>query len=333
MADEEVDETEALIQELLDAGFTYSENGRVEGLAKDEGQEDDPGLTEKDEDFGLSRPYGSMGTNSVSDGDGVADGDDNGTGTEPPSAAAEQGDLGSAPDEADFFGTRLTKTEAEGLLRVRQLLMEHPDLASSFNEMVTNKLSGKAQPGEVEEPGELVEEKLPDFIDPDDIQAVAFWTELNKLRSDQEKDRRVQQEVMSQADQARVTNDINTAVEKFRTSHPDLTEEDIQTVRNYTSANVNIPGVMSNFPGDPVEGLVRSLELGSLTDPATRDKVLGVRKEDTKAKDRVRQNDLTKLSGGTGTSTRRPQREKPASTWNEVATRLAKELESMGGTT
>jgi hypothetical protein len=330
MADEEVDETEALIQELLDAGFTYSENGRVEGPAKDEGQEDEPGLTEKDEDFGLSRPYGQSG--DVVDDDGGAGrgvGADEGRDSETP----PDGDLGSAPDEADFFGTRLTKTEAEGLLRVRQLLMEHPDLASSFNEMVTNKLSGKAQPGEVEEPGELVEEKLPDFIDPDDIQAVAFWTELNKLRSDQEKDRRVQQEVMSQADQARVTNDINTAVEKFRTSHPDLTEEDIQTVRNYTSANVNIPGVMSNFPGDPVEGLVRSLELGSLTDPATRDKVLGVRKEDTKAKDRVRQNDLTKLSGGTGTSTRRPQREKPASTWNEVATRLAKELESMGGTT
>ena len=52
-----------------------------------------------------------------------------------------------------------------------------------------------------------------------------------------------------------------------RPRHPDLDDNDIESIRNHTSAQVNVAGIMANFPGDPVDGLTRALEIGSMTDP------------------------------------------------------------------
>jgi hypothetical protein len=138
------------------------------------------------------------------------------------------------------------------------------------------------------------------------------------------------QQTAEQANQARIASEISQAVDRFKTAHPDLDDQDIANIRNHTSANVNIPGVMNNFPGDPVEGLTRALEIGSLTDPATRDKVLGTRKtvEDQEAKDKKRMRDQAALSGGTGGASRRPAPKKAPATWNEVAKRLAEAIEN-----
>jgi hypothetical protein len=95
---------------------------------------------------------------------------------------------------------------------------------------------------------------------------------------------------------------------------------------------VNIASVMSNFPGDPVEGIVRSMEIGSMTDPATRDKVLGVDIKAVAAKaETTRKKNLSALSGSTGSGPRtKPQTKKPGN-WQEMTKQLTKELEELGG--
>jgi hypothetical protein len=125
---------------------------------------------------------------------------------------------------------------------------------------------------------------------------------------------------------------VASAVDRFKVDHPDLTDEEIQSIRNYSSANVNIQGVMSNFPLDPVTGLVKALEIGSMSDPAVRDKVLGIKRDDRAEQDKTRAGNLSKLTGSSGSSTRRAPKPVKASNWNEAASMIAKELEALGGT-
>ncbi len=116
--------------------------------------------------------------------------------------------------------------------------------------------------------------------------------------------------------------------EPDRTLPPEIDPEDETSVRLWNE----IQAVMANFPNDPAEGVARALEIGSMTDPLTRDKVLGVDAKTVEAQATAkRQKKLTALSGSTGSGPRtKPQTKKPES-WNEVAGRLAKELEALGG--
>ena len=321
-------EAENLIQELLDAGFAYEPNGRLAGLAEqgDDGDEDagEPGEGEGSDD---------ADGGAADDGPGADDGDGDG-GTDGGGPAPGVADAGAHTGRLELAGTPLTQQEAETLLGIRKLLIDHPDLGPKFNELVAEKITGRPAGGtQDDEGGTPTPPALPDYIDPDDQQSVRLWNEIQELRNRQEASDTRAEEAVQAAGQSKVQADISAAVDRFKVAHPDLTDEDIANIRNYTSANVNIPGVMSNYPMDPVEGLVKSLEIGSLTDPATRDKVLHVKQDDKGAADKARQADLTKLSGSTGSAPRRPAREKKPASWNEVANRLAKELESMGGTT
>ena len=293
---------QSLIDELLDAGFSYTANGRVDGFAAPD--DDEPDEPEPDE---------------------------------PDEPEADEPTRGAHSGRLELLGTPLTETEAAGLLHLRKLLVEHPELAAEVNAKAEAVLSGRSLPQIEAEPAEPpvdappVENALPDFIDPDEPGQIALWREIEALRANQEQTNVRAQQATVEANQARVHADIANAVDRFKTAHPDLDDSDIAAIRDHTSATVNIASVMGNFPGDPVEGLVRALEIGSMTDPATRDKVLGVR-DDRPKKDADRQKALSALSGGSGAGQRRaPKAPKPAG-WNDVAKQLAKELEALGGT-
>jgi hypothetical protein len=89
---------------------------------------------------------------------------------------------------------------------------------------------------------------------------------------------------------------------------------------------------MANFPGDPVEGLVRAMEIGSMTAEGVRDKVLGTPKKDPAAEDTKRQRSLSALSGGGGATRRTPPKQAKPAGWSDVAKKLAEEISALGGT-
>ena len=309
MADVEIgsEDPDSMIQELLDAGFSYTQNGRVDGFAPADDE-----LEEIDE---------------------PAD--------EPEETPDEEPERGAHSGRLELRGTPLTETEADGLLHLRRLLIDHPDLAAEVNALAESRLRGTPAPAPapaptVDEAPVDQPEALPEFIDPDDEQSVALWREVTAARQTAERAAEVAtgtvEQVQAEAHHSRVQSDIQSAVERFRTMHPDLSEEDIQSVRNHTAATVNIPGVMGNFPGDPVEGLVRAMEIGSYTDETVRDKVLGTAKKDTTSEDAKRQRSLSALSGSSGSGSRRPAPEKKPAGWADVAKELAKGIEALGGT-
>ena len=318
MADVEIgaEDPDSMIQELLDAGFSYTQNGRVDGFAQEINGEIDEDLQDEHE-AGLEEPDET-----------------------PDETPDDEPERGAHSGRLELRGTPLTETEADGLLHLRKLLIDHPDLAAEVNALAESRLRGTPPPpapapvadeAPVDQP-----ESLPEFIDPDDEQAVALWREVSEARRTAERAAEVAtgtvEQVQAEAHHSRVQSDIQSAVERFRTMHPDLSEEDIQSVRNHTAATVNIPGVMGNFPGDPVEGLVRAMEIGSYTDETVRDKVLGTAKKDTTSEDAKRQRSLSALSGSSGSGSRRPAPEKKPAGWADVAKELAKGIEALGGT-
>ena len=328
MADEDV-ETDSLIDQLIAEGFTYQSNGTVDGLAgraEDDGDGDVPG-DDAGDDPGDTEGEGDPGDGPAAPDDGGDGGDDHTVDDRP----------GAHSGKIDLRGTPLTELEADSLLHLRKLMLERPDLANEVNALIEAKVSGRApEPAQAQAQAAVTGEQpvppLPDFIDPDDVVNVALWRKIEEL---EKRDAAVISRVDNVAEaaaQAERQAHIEAAVDRFRVAHPDLTEEDVSNVRNYTSANVNVPGVMQNFPGDPVTGLAKSLEIGSLTDPSVRDKVLGTTPPDPAVKDKDRQKKLSSISGGGGATTRRAPKETKPATWNEVAKRLATELESLGGT-
>ena len=286
---------QSLIDELLEQGFSYTANGRVDGFAApDEEPEPDEPDDELEPDPAADEPAPD----------------------EEPEPPVDEPTRGAHSGRLELLGTPLTETEAAGLLHLRKLLVEHPELAAEVNAKAEAVLSGRPLPQVEPEPAEppvdapVAENALPDFIDPDDTAQVALWREVEALRANQEQTNTRAQQATMEAQQARVHADIANAVDRFKAAHPDLDDADIVAIRDHTSATVNIASVMGNFPGDPVEGLVRALEIGSMTDPSTRDKVLGVRDERPK-KDAERQKALSALSGGSGSG----QRRAPARYW------------------
>lgn len=322
MADEDTDtldqEAQSFIDELVAGGFRYDSADRIQGFAG----VDDEGVDEGDE---------AAETQDEDEGEGGADGEtDEGDDSDEPGPEGDQGepgDVGSDSGRAPSPLDGLSADEQTALLQLRNALMEHPELATEIGQKLDDIRSGrKPEPDPVD---------LPAYIDPDDEGQVAMWNRLQELEQRQgQTETRSEQAVVAQA-QAEAKGNIDRAVERFAAAHPNLSADDIANIRNHTSANVNIPSVMANFPDDPIEGLTRSLEIGSMSDPLTRDKVLGV-KSDTDKKDAKRKGNLDALSGSTGSAPRRPGRPKKIEgsqqqKWNEVSKRLVAEFEKLGG--
>jgi hypothetical protein len=320
-------ESQSMIDELLEAGFSYTGNGRVEGFAT---EETDP--EETDDGSVDGGPSADDALDGGRDGTGRPGGD--GTGGEddgPVGRGAHSGRL-------ELKGTPLTELEADSLLHLRQLLINDPELAAQVNGYLEQK-QGRAQPpapvvdadAEVDKPADL-----PDYIDPDDETTVALWREVQALKAQTARTEQVAtgtvEQVQADALHRQREQDIANAVHRFQEMHPDFTEEDINHVRLHTASTVNVPGVMANFPGDPVEGLVRAMEIGSMTAEGVRDKVLGTPKKDPAAEDTKRQRSLSALSGGGGATRRTPPKQAKPAGWSDVAKKLAEEISALGGT-
>ena len=299
---ETVDEAEALIQQLLDAGMVERLQNSPQVGDETVDEEDDDADTETDTEDEVLSP----GDEEVRTGEP----------TEPTGTPATTPPPAETPGPFDS----LTSEEKAALLKVRALLTDNPDIAEKFDQAVKAKFSPEP------------DRTLPPEIDPDNTESVLLWNRIQEVKAERDADNARQESEARSTGQRQVQNDIHAAVDRFKVAHPNLSDEDIGHIRSHTSANVNIASVMSNFPGDPVEGIVRSMEIGSMTDPATRDKVLGVDIKAVAAKaETTRKKNLSALSGSTGSGPRtKPQTKKPGN-WQEMTKQLTKELEELGG--
>jgi hypothetical protein len=315
-------ESQSMIDELLEAGFSYSGNGRVEGFATgetDPEDDDDEAEVGADADEG---PDGEAGS-----GDPVADvGED------------QAGTRGAHSGRLELRGTPLTELEADSLLHLRRMLIEDPELAGQVNGYLEAKRAGAPAPTPPVEDAAPVDEPtdLPEWIDPDDEVSVKLYRELEQMRATVARTEQVAtgtvEQVQNDARRRQQQADIAQAVDRFQREHPDFTDDEINHVRLHTASTVNVPGVMANFPGDPVEGLVRAMEIGSMTAEGVRDKVLGTPKKDPAAEDTKRQRSLSALSGGGGATRRTPPKQAKPAGWSDVAKKLAEEISALGGT-
>ena len=277
----------------------------------------------------LAANFGAQGGEETGDGEtteeqpgdeGEEDGEEPGEETpepaEEPAPAPEPAATAEAPGPFDT----LTPEEKAQLLELRNLLTNNPDIAGTLKEAV----QAKFQP----EP----DKTLPPEIDPEDTTSVKLWERIQEIKAERDADNARYESRDKEVSQARVNTEIAAAVDQFKVAHPNLSDEDINNIRTYTSANVNIGNVMANFPNDPVQGIVRSMEIGSMTDPLTRDKVLGVDAKALEAQaEKSRKQKLSALSGSTGSGPRtKPQTKKPGN-WQEMTKQLTKELEELGG--
>ena len=171
-------EAESLIQELLDAGFAYDRSDRLQGFAHqgDDGDVSDDEVAGGDTDDGDAGDDGaaSGGSEPVGDDGGdVVGGDGGGTTGDTGGGTADTG-TGAHSPSLNLNGTPLTAAEAETLLGIRKLLLDHPELGPKFNELATETITGRKL-APVEQPPAAEPPKLPDFIDPDDEQSVRLW--------------------------------------------------------------------------------------------------------------------------------------------------------------
>jgi len=291
MADDETtDDAEELIQQLLDAGYSY--DGRV----PEENEDDD---SEVDE------PAGEEDESEDEDGGG-----EEASPTPPPAPGL--------PDE-----------ELAQLLKLRELLTD-PDIASGVHDL----LEAKFNPPKKEITKETVD--LPKWIDPDDEQAVNTYLEIQKLQQHQDEKvgelaGQLEREEADRNSQ-RVASDIAAAVEQFKAAHPDLTDDEIDKIRRTTAELGIVPAVMANTPDGPVAGLVKAMEIGSMSDESVRGKVLGIATSgDTEKKERRRKSHLNALSGSSGSTPRTKTSTTKPMNWNEVTSRIVEELNASGG--
>jgi hypothetical protein len=150
----------------------------------------------------------------------------------------------------------------------------------------------------------------PSLMDP---QSAAMYQRMNELqhsqqqmldyiRQQQEENERRQQQ---QDQQTRIARDVELGISRFRRLHPDITEEQLVTIRDRATQLGILPGLLNQFPGD--QAVARSFELARLDLGSS---LTGAPPAATIPPGVQRQRTLTSLAGGSSGSV--PREEPPA---------------------
>jgi hypothetical protein len=327
---------DAFVDQLIAAGYTYAhdDEGRITGLANGNsaGHEDGGDPDGDGEAAGEADPVVGDVRTDDGGGDGGGDGDTGAGGGDDRSVPVGSPD----PGGIHLKGTPLSDIEADGLLGIRQMLIDHPELVPQFNALVEQKITGAPAATDREPSGDDTAPgapgALPDEIDPHNPTEVFLWRQLEQLRGEQSTTADRVEDGVRNAEMARIRSETDQAVALFRDRYPQLTDDDIGAIRSVTSREVNIASVMARYPGQPAEGIASALKMGSMALDGIRDKVLGI---DTTAarqrEDQQRQSRLSSLSGSGGATSRRPAPPKKPGNWNEVAAALATAISEESG--
>lgn len=247
--------------------------------------------------------------------------DDTPTPVEPPPAPAT-GDVTPPPttpqpDHVLVNGQSVPLADIQRLYEFDQYLRNNPDAASRVQQAVATPTVPPAVQPTPAPPADEV--KPPDFLDMDDPAHKFMWEshleQQRQLQSFQQMQAAREQEALNQ----KALSEMDTALSKFRSLHPNFNDDQITEMRRH-AASMNIASAVMATTVNPVDGFVRILDLAAMDHPDLRTVYLTPAESPTptrKQRSTERKGKLNSLGGSSGsiprtTTTPRPVTDREA---------------------
>lgn len=262
---------------------------------------------------------------------GATDAASGGSG-EPP--AAGRSDLAAAADQIDLGnGVTMSRAEVEQIANLRLWMQQYPDQTEQFIGVLTGQYDVVPR-GQQPEPEP--ESTLPPLDDedlsylPPAVQArLRAIDEMEaRLREQQQAVHRTSSEVEQYQQQqaaaaaaAAYSQAVEVGLATFRDSHPDLTDDDIITIRQ-EAAQLGIASRIAEQTGDPVRAVNESMEIAFLRSPEFRQRELDALQQQV-AQEAQRRRKIDAVAGNSGSA---PRTTRAPSTPEERMAAMVEEL-------
>ena len=150
--------------------------------------------------------------------------------------------------------------------------------------------------------------KPPEWLDQEDPAQVAMWQRLDQLERQQAQVAGNQQQIAQQQAVTRAQADAESGINTFRTLHPELSEDDIMSLRTHAVALDIIDGLARTRSGS--DAIVKALDIAYWDHPEFRARATAepTPKEAKQAKATERKGKLNALAGGSGSAPRQEAR-------------------------
>lgn len=283
---------------------------------------------ERDENFGLSKPYGGTedlstdgsdagtadGTDSLLSGGGtdVGDGQPTGSGSD----GEDQLDQIVPPGYVKVGDQVVSELEARAFLGLNERIKRDPEFAQRLQAVVDGK------PLEQEKPAE---EQLPAWLDPDDQQALFLYRSAEATRAevaemrrrDEVRQQQAQIEVR-EAREAQVKDAFREGMREFKDDHPQFDMADL----NGIAQSAGTMGLLENpeaIGGTLKAGFIKALEGAMWASPEYREKAAAGATLPSKAeRSTSRKQKSSALSSSTGSVVRTQSQEQTPTTRKDI---------------
>lgn len=221
----------------------------------------------------------------------VAETEEEGPTAQPPASPASPA---SEPrtDVVVIDGREVPVTEARSLIDLRNYLASHPEKAQEVRQVIEGK-----QP-EPEAP------KPPEWLDTDDPAQMAMWQRQTDLEAQVRQIGNTQRQNLEEQTRARASADANSGIATFRVAHPELSEDDLTTLRTHAVALNIIDGLAKTRSGP--DAILKALDIAYWDHPEFRARAseAPTPAEAKTAKAAERKGKLNALGGSSGSAPR-----------------------------
>jgi hypothetical protein len=164
----------------------------------------------------------------------------------------------------------------------------------------------------------------PDSVDLDDPGQKAMWDHIVEIErrvfSQQQEFAQSRQDAINQ----RAASEFQQALSQFKTSYPQMSDDEINTLIRPAAAPL-IPGLLQSSK-TPIDAMVQSMYLASLANPQLRDKILAI-KPDPKHTSQRRKRQQSALTPSSGSTAPRTDPARRVSSDRDAINEFAKQLE------
>ena len=241
--------------------------------------------------------------------------------TEPTDPPADDGDDGEEDDEevppddssvesVTINGQSVPLAEVQRLVDFDNYLKSNPDAARRMAESIATPPVATVPTPTEPPPGPVafVPPTPPEALDLDDPSVRVMWDELVATRkaaweATQSTVAATQQFAATQqqltARQAEI--DMRDAQAQFRHDHPNMTDENINTIRQLAADMRIVPGLLQSMP-TPTDALHRAMEIAAWADADTRSLMLDTSATPPPTKSQRRKQRLSQISSAPGSA-------------------------------
>jgi hypothetical protein len=199
----------------------------------------------------------------------------------------------ASPDVVLIDGREVPVTEARSLIDLRNYLASHPDKAQEVRQVIEGKPAPEPEPA-----------KPPEWLDQDDPAQMAMWTRQTELENQIRQIGNTQRQSIEEQTRARASADANAGIATFRAAHPELSEDDLTTLRTHAVALNIIDGLAKSRSGP--DAILKALDIAYWDHPEFRARAseTPTPTEAKAAKAADRKGKLNALGGSSGSAPR-----------------------------